>query len=253
MSKLRIASALVLAAIAGALTVGAAAAQTTGSEPAGQPLALLAGLRPPHATTTHELHAHRTKTMSHAGTANGASKKTAAATRMKRTALAGNTGRTVAAPPPAANLPVQTASDALPENSAQTPQTAPPQTALPSLAAAADNALAPAPDAVAADSQPVSGSVVVDGQTVEVAPPDQVNAIDLAADDHRDAAAMVADHDDAAAPAVRTVLAAPARQYPGAVGSVSWMAQILAALGGAVAAGAVAWFLIGSGPQRMYG
>jgi hypothetical protein len=38
-----------------------------------------------------------------------------------------------------------------------------------------------------------------------------------------------------------------------AVGSASWIAQVLAAFGGAVAAGVVAWFLIGGGPQRMYG
>jgi hypothetical protein len=38
-----------------------------------------------------------------------------------------------------------------------------------------------------------------------------------------------------------------------AVGGASWIAQVLAALGGAVAAGAVAWFLIGGGPVRTYG
>jgi len=37
------------------------------------------------------------------------------------------------------------------------------------------------------------------------------------------------------------------------VGSVSWILQVLAALGGAVTAGSVAWFLIGSSPQRTYG
>jgi hypothetical protein len=37
------------------------------------------------------------------------------------------------------------------------------------------------------------------------------------------------------------------------VGSAGWTAQVMAALGGAVAAGAVAWFLIGAGPQRTYG
>jgi hypothetical protein len=37
------------------------------------------------------------------------------------------------------------------------------------------------------------------------------------------------------------------------VGSVSWILQVLAALGGAVTAGAVAWFLIGRSPQQTYG
>jgi hypothetical protein len=37
------------------------------------------------------------------------------------------------------------------------------------------------------------------------------------------------------------------------VGSASWTAQVLAALGGAIAAGLVAWFLLGTGPVRTYG
>jgi|SRR5271169_706068 len=37
------------------------------------------------------------------------------------------------------------------------------------------------------------------------------------------------------------------------IGSASWITQVLAALGGAIAAGAVAWFLIGAGPVRTYG
>jgi hypothetical protein len=40
---------------------------------------------------------------------------------------------------------------------------------------------------------------------------------------------------------------------PGAMGSASWIAQLLAALGGAIAAGAVAWFLIRPAPERNYG
>jgi hypothetical protein len=40
---------------------------------------------------------------------------------------------------------------------------------------------------------------------------------------------------------------------PSAVGSASWIAQLLAALGGAIAAGAVAWFLIRPAPERTYG
>jgi hypothetical protein len=38
------------------------------------------------------------------------------------------------------------------------------------------------------------------------------------------------------------------------IGSASWIAQVLAALGGAMAAATVAWFLVGAGPQvRDYG
>ena len=42
-------------------------------------------------------------------------------------------------------------------------------------------------------------------------------------------------------------------QQPNEVGSTSWILQVLAALGGAVTAGTVAWFLIGGTPQRTYG
>jgi hypothetical protein len=35
------------------------------------------------------------------------------------------------------------------------------------------------------------------------------------------------------------------------VGSVSWIMQIMAAIGGAVAAGSAAWFLIGSASSRI--
>ena len=37
------------------------------------------------------------------------------------------------------------------------------------------------------------------------------------------------------------------------VGSPGWIAQVMAALAGAVAAGTIAWFLIGGAPQRAYG
>ena len=47
--------------------------------------------------------------------------------------------------------------------------------------------------------------------------------------------------------------AVPPPQQGSDVGSTSWIMQVLAALGGAVAAGSVAWFLIGSTPQRTYG
>lgn len=37
------------------------------------------------------------------------------------------------------------------------------------------------------------------------------------------------------------------------VGSTSWIEHVLAALGGAIAAGVLAWFLIGPAPERTYG
>jgi hypothetical protein len=65
----------------------------------------------------------------------------------------------------------------------------------------------------------------------------------------------------AATPPVKTAAAAPAAPKqaaramlfkPSVVGSASWIAKLLAALGGAIAAGAVAWFLIRPAPKRNY-
>jgi hypothetical protein len=46
---------------------------------------------------------------------------------------------------------------------------------------------------------------------------------------------------------------ATARQDNGDDGRDAWFEEILATLSGALAAGAVAWFLFGAAPQRMYG
>ena len=117
---------------------------------------------------------------------------------------------------------------------------------------------------------PFPSELVVGGQTVQVASPNAVNEIDLAANDkmppgaaaHQQAwphacaaastsqAAMVAD----AKPRNQTdecrsggaARSSPSAAPPGSL-------QVFAALGGAVAAGSVAWFLIGSAPQRTYG
>ncbi|HEY1982784.1 MAG TPA: hypothetical protein VGH13_22115 [Xanthobacteraceae bacterium] len=133
--------------------------------------------------------------------------------------------------------------NALPSQPAASSQTTP------SDAAPADDNAAPAAQAAAADSQATPSAVVVGGQTVDVAAPDQANAIDLAADEHHDA--TVSDARTDPDPPAQRVLAAHKDASSG--GSDSWIAQFLAAFGGAVAAGLVALFLIGGGPRRTYG
>ncbi|HXW41159.1 MAG TPA: hypothetical protein VEK75_08140 [Xanthobacteraceae bacterium] len=218
------AAALILTAL---LSHGAAA-QTT----VGKPFALLAGLNPPH----------QIKAV-HARAAHKAHKKLAARKSPARPRLAAKHHQELAVEP------------AQP----QTPPAALPEATSPAADAAPDSA--PPADAASNDDPT---QVVVAGQTVQIAPPDRVNAIDLAADradagaaasPAADAAAptIAADSADAAAPA--SVLAAPFHQAADTapVGSASWIAQVLAALGGAVTAGVVAWFLIGAGPVRTYG
>jgi hypothetical protein len=130
--------------------------------------------------------------------------------------------------------------------------------------------LAPVPQTPSAPQivAPVAGAtpseLVVDGQTIQVASADEANAIDLAAND---ASAVASDASlgpvtasnaamtEVADPAVKSepTSAAVAQAQGADVSSTSWFLQAMAALGGAVAAGSVAWFLIGSAPQRMYG
>jgi hypothetical protein len=103
----------------------------------------------------------------------------------------------------------------------------------------ADVAFAPpALQPTAAPTEPAPSQFVVAGQTVQLASPDNVNEIDLTAE---------------AEPKSDSMNAVPPPQQGSDVGSTSWIMQVLAALGGAVAAGSVAWFLIGSTPQRTYG
>jgi hypothetical protein len=125
--------------------------------------------------------------------------------------------------------------------------------------------LAPAPPIVAPVAAVVPSELVVDGQTIQVASADEANEIDLAANDASvaasDASLVATSAPDAAtaemtaAPAANSdsAGAAVAQTQRAEIGSTSWLLQVMAALGGAVAAGSVAWFLIGSAPQRMYG
>jgi hypothetical protein len=154
--------------------------------------------------------------------------------------------------------------------------------AAPASVATADQASQPVPP----PGDPAMGPLVVGNQTVDVASQSDLNALDLAADAAAKESANAPQSNallentkpnDAApgdttaavpAPAVAVVSdvasksdsikAAPAsapqpQAAASAVGSPSWIAQVMAAAAGAVAAGSLAWFLIGSAPQRTYG
>jgi hypothetical protein len=105
--------------------------------------------------------------------------------------------------------------------------------------------------AVAAESAP--SALLVGGRAVRVVSPDDANEIDLAADAPEVAASKGPRSDIAAAqpPEAETVAVAQAPE-PSPAGTSAWVAQLLAAIGGAMAAASVAWFLIGSAPQRTY-
>jgi len=155
-----------------------------------------------------------------------------------------------------------TASAPLPENSWPVANSA-----VPADVAFGPPATQPAPPPTAAPAEPAASQLVVGGQTVQVTSPDDVNEMDLAANNTAaqtvDAApsptASATPLHEIAEPAPKSdaksdlVNAASAPQQNSDVGSTSWILQVLAALGGAVTAGSVAWFLIGSTPQRTYG
>jgi hypothetical protein len=145
---------------------------------------------------------------------------------------------------------------------------------------AADNAWPAAPTAMAADAAtlapvqqmpaapqivaPTAGTpteLIVNGQTIQVASADEANEIDLAANDAGVAGAVspgpkLANDTPAPVTAVAEPAAAPAPASAALVetptpevSTTSWILQILAALGGAFAAGTLAWLLMRSGPR----
>jgi hypothetical protein len=235
MLRIRICAAGAVTAVflAAMISVSGAAVGQGGDQP-GKP-AVLAGLAPPHEEP------HQKGTMAHAKTRAKTAHKTAAAKSVKipSARLAATVTAKAAADAPPAPLP-----GALPEKVWPAPaQTAP-----------ANVAAEPAAEPAAATDNPELGALVVHGQTVEIKPADEINEIDLAAN-NQDAEASTAaptDRADLESVAAPTVAVA-SREAKNPIGSASWIAQVLAALGGAIAAGSVAWFLIGSGPQRTYG
>ena len=255
MRRIRVVCVGLVVAMAIALALGGARAQTAPNAPVGKPLALLAGLRPPH-EASHAVHPKA---------AHVAIRKTAAR-KSHHVKTAAEHGRHVAARKFArqrheASEPAGTASAFAEEPPAQaTPAGIEPGGA----AAPADGMTAPAPTAA-----PVSGPVsenapspsgpsldptAVKVQMLRIAAPNQDTGPAPGA--QRDAPPVAASNDAAVAPppaAPQTVLAAPLHRDTSPVGSAPWIAQVLAAFGGAVAAGAVAWFLIGGGPVRTYG
>jgi len=101
--------------------------------------------------------------------------------------------------------------------------------------------------------EPEPSEQVVEGRSVQELPPDDTNQIDVAAATPNSTAVPTPASYVAMADPVRTVAAGSAERDLNPVGSAARIAQVLAALGGAVAAGLVAWLLMGSTPQRTYG
>lgn len=112
----------------------------------------------------------------------------------------------------------------------------------------------------AATTEPVvdtdPNQIVTGGHSVQAALPNGLNQADGAADEIKEAAKTTTADPAAPQPVVHAmVVKADAGSVSplSPIGSASWIAHVLAALGGALAAGAVAWFLIRPAPERTYG
>ena len=263
-----------VAALVLALAGNGVCAQTATTAQVGKPMALLAGLRPPHET--------KHKVARHTIHAKAAHQKTGGKTRHARAAAAH--ARPVSAkklatrhfahhehavtasafaeepPPQAPSDPPPAAAPNWPVANAVSANDAPLRAAASAAAPAPTNASATAAGGAFPDPDP---SKV---QTIKITAPDPVSRPEPIAD-HGTAAtandgaaaapaafpAQAVSQSATAAPAPKPMNKEPIGKAMAGVGSTSWIAQVLAALGGAVAAGAVAWFLIGTRPVRTYG
>jgi sensor c-di-GMP phosphodiesterase-like protein len=230
-----------------AVTIGSAAAQDQPS--AGKPLQLLKFAHPqaraplhPHARVAEKLakplevkrHVAKTIVAKH--------HKMFAATHLHAVHL-----NKMAEAPPAAE-PARPASAAAPATIWPAVNAAAPAAiAMPSQAAAPRNVTT---EQVVSDAP---NDIAANGQIAQAAAVAEPNVPDPATE-HHDAALDIAPPAQSAAaePVVRAMVATPdpvesdaiSQVWTGQVGSASWMAQVVAALGGAMVAGVVAWFLI---------
>jgi len=219
-------------ALISVITAGSAMAQTATDTGAGKPIQLLQVATQPDKTKSRP-HAKRIMKIRTAAKRTGRRHRLAA----ERPIHVAEAAKPAAPAAPAA-APADVWTNATPVTAPATvPSTAPEPPATPALAV-----------------EPTPSELVVGGQTVHVVSPDDANEIDRAAD--AQIIPSVAAKQSAvapAAPAADTATIALAHEQTSNVGTASWIAQILAALGGAVAAGAAAWLLMGSAPQRTYG
>jgi hypothetical protein len=241
MLRIRIVSASIIAALAMALGVNAVAAATQSNGSAGQPMSLLAGLSPPHTAKadTHVKPAHRKGARFERKHSGKRSHAIAAAEPATPTTPAATPVPDKAWPTPPDNTAATVAAETAPQPAQVAATSAEPSIQPPSPTSPATQT------ASSAVSDETPGTIVMNGQTVEIASPDYLNSIDRAAEDNRDTST--------ATPPLPTMFAAPVPDDASPVGSAAWIAQVLAALGGAMAAGITAWFLIVPDPQRMFG
>ena len=252
MPRLRIGTTVASCLVIFAAAVAGAAAQTATTGAPGKPLPLLQLVHP---KSKAKLRAHPRIAAKFAKKARLKRRiaKRMPAKRHKAVVEASRAPTTAPAPVPAA-----TAATAKPENIWPAVNGATPDTGPGGMAALAPRSAPAVATEPVIDTEP--DAIMGTSHIVQPATPDDV----LAAGNQQPAtktappanpvAAQIATADRAAPKPARVMMVKPAAQSdPSPVGSASWIAHVLAALGGAITAGAVAWFLIGPAPRRTYG
>jgi hypothetical protein len=147
---------------------------------------------------------------------------------------------------PAADPPAPGQMSNLTPQPALAPQSAPAPVTNEAAAESAPNEIVAGAPSAATRTQPVANAT----QPAPASPPQPAAAKPVPPAPMKAAQAAVPENQTLAEPgkaarAVRVMVATPAYEDTGPVGSASWIARVLAALGGAFAAGSIAWFLIG--------
>jgi hypothetical protein len=250
MPRIRIATAGASILVFLAVTLGSAAAQYDATFSVGKPLPLLQ-------FTQHKVN---TRVPPHPKLAVMAAKKKKVFRERIARHLAAKPHRAIV-DARRAPAPAKIARDAAPENSATPQNAAMPENSWPTASAATADAMptlapdqSPPPVTTAPTVNADPDQIVTGGHSVQTALPNGLDqAAPPAAAPAKDQTAATA---TAPAPVVHAMVVTAEPQNassPSPIGSASWIEHVLAALGGAITAGAVAWFLIKPAPERTYG
>jgi hypothetical protein len=265
-------------ALAFAFLVGAISGASALASPqsAGQPLQLLPSVEHPRKAARPSLHHLRTRVRARAALHKRIAEQARTHRaqrrhhflRMMQAARRPAPAKAAPAEKPAPRTATAMATPAIPTPVIATPATATPAEVTPAVAAAATAGPAIAPPAATAelrasalpDDDVTLHQMVIDGQIVDVASPEEVNELDLAATivpPANSAPAKPAASENGTQPVITSAslqaASGPPVPPPAQPAKASWIAQALAAAGGAVVAGSLGWFLIGPAPQRPYG
>jgi hypothetical protein len=241
-----------------AVTLGPAAAQSTTAVPAGKPLPLLQFV---HAKSKAKLPTHPSRAAKAARTKVkfARTRKTARKTVRRRIAkrIFAKPHKDIAdARPTQAPTAATSPENVWPPADAAAPGGPAADTTAPNRMAGIAPNQAPAAVTTEQVTDTDPDQIMAGGHSVQTVLPNGLNHADLAAGDVKQAAKTTVANAVPPKPVFHAMVVkadADSVSSSSPIGSASWIAHVLAALGGALAAGVVAWFLISPAPGRTYG